>query len=36
VLFLGERLMWRNWVGIGLIALGTVLVAMKGRAFTLL
>lgn len=28
-LFLGERLELRNWVGIGLIALGTVLVALR-------
>ena len=35
-LFLGEKLMLRNWIGIGLIVIGTVLVAMRGRAFTLL
>ncbi|GJE01683.1 EamA family transporter [Methylobacterium isbiliense] len=30
VLFLGERLSGLNWLGIGLIALGAVLVAVKG------
>lgn len=29
VYFLGERLSWRNWTGIGLIAVGAVLVALK-------
>ena len=29
VLFLGERLSWRNWTGIGLIAAGAILVALK-------
>jgi transporter family protein len=29
VTFLGERLELRNWVGIGMIALGTVLVALR-------
>ena len=29
VYFLGERLSWRNWVGIGMIAVGIVLVALK-------
>jgi transporter family protein len=28
--FLGERLAPRNWLGVGLIALGTVLVALRG------
>jgi uncharacterized membrane protein len=26
---LGERQTWRSWVGVGLIALGTVLVGMS-------
>ncbi|WP_407525674.1 EamA family transporter [Methylobacterium oryzisoli] len=30
VLFLGERLSGLNWLGVGLIALGAVLVAVKG------
>ena len=30
VLFLGERLTGPNWLGIGLIATGTVLVAYRG------
>jgi bacterial/archaeal transporter family protein len=30
VAFLGERLDIRNWIGIGMIALGTVLVALRG------
>jgi bacterial/archaeal transporter family protein len=29
-LFLGERLSLPNWLGVGLIAVGAVLVAMKG------
>lgn len=29
VIFLGERLELRNWAGIGLIALGTVLVTLR-------
>ena len=29
VCFLGERLSWRNWTGIGLMALGAVLVALR-------
>jgi len=29
VLFLGERLTWPNWLGIALIAAGTVLVAWR-------
>jgi len=28
--FLGERLAYRNWLGVGLIAIGAVLVAYKG------
>lgn len=32
VAFLGERLSGRNWLGVLLIAGGTVLVAMKARA----
>lgn len=29
-ILLGERLSWTNWLGVGLIALGAVLVAWKG------
>lgn len=29
VVFLGERLSWANWLGIGLIAAGAILVAVK-------
>jgi len=29
VIFLGEKLSWANWIGIGLIAAGAVLVALK-------
>ena len=29
VMFLGEKLLVRNWIGIGLIALGAVLVSLK-------
>ena len=29
VMFLGEKLLVRNWIGIGLIALGAVLVGLK-------
>lgn len=36
VLFLGEKLELRNWIGIGFIAIGVVLVTMRGRAFSLL
>jgi transporter family protein len=30
VIFLGERLAVANWIGVGLIAAGAVLVAQKG------
>jgi transporter family protein len=29
VMFLGEKLLVRNWIGIGLIALGAILVGLK-------
>ncbi|ALK09073.1 EamA family transporter [Blastochloris viridis] len=29
-ILLGERLSWTNWLGVGLIALGAVMVAWKG------
>ena len=32
VTFLGERLAWRNWAGVVLIAAGTLLVALKAPA----
>ena len=32
VALLGERLSWKNWSGVGLIALGAVLVALKPSA----
>ena len=32
VTFLGERLSWKNWSGVGLIAAGAVLVALKPTA----
>ena len=30
VIFLGERLTGPNWIGVGLIAVGAILVAYKG------
>ena len=30
VMFLGERLQARNWIGIGMIAIGAILVAARG------
>jgi transporter family protein len=30
VAFLGERLEFRNWIGIGMVAMGTALVALRG------
>ena len=32
VVFLGERLSWKNWSGVGFIALGAILVALKPAA----